>query len=70
MSVRLAWLDVHCQLGARSQLIPVVVDATNNWWGTTDEAVIDQFIYDYNDDLNTLKVVYEPYTTSPILGVP
>jgi hypothetical protein len=48
----------------------VVVDATNNWWGTTDEAVIDQFIYDYNDDLDTLKVVYEPYATSPILGAP
>ena len=46
------------------------VDATNNWWGTTDETLIGQSIYDYNDDLNALLVVYKPYATSPISGAP
>lgn len=41
----------------------VNIDASNNWWGTTDRLAIDQKIYDYNDDLNLGKVTYTPFLT-------
>jgi parallel beta-helix repeat protein len=37
--------------------------AKNNWWGTTDTAVIDQKIYDFNDDFNLGKINYTPILT-------
>jgi parallel beta-helix repeat protein len=40
-------------------------NATYNWWGTTDTSVIDQKIYDYNDDFNLGKVNYTPFLTEP-----
>ena len=40
------------------------LDATNNWWGTTDEALIEQHIFHYVDDLNALRVIFKPYATS------
>jgi parallel beta-helix repeat protein len=39
------------------------VDVSNNWWGTTDTAVIDQKIWDYNDDFTLGKVNYTPFLT-------
>jgi parallel beta-helix repeat protein len=42
----------------------VNIDASNNWWGTTDTAVIDQKIYDYYDDFNLGKVNYTPLLTA------
>lgn len=39
------------------------LDATYNWWGTTDAAAIDQKIKDYHDDFNLGKVVYTPFLT-------
>ena len=39
---------------------------TNDWWGTTDETLIEQHIYHYNDDLNALRVICKPYATAPI----
>lgn len=41
------------------------VNATNNWWGTTDKTVIDQKIYDFYDDFNLGKVNYVPFLTAP-----
>jgi len=43
----------------------VNIYAANNWWGTTDSAVIDQKIYDYNDDFNLGKVTFTPFLTAP-----
>jgi parallel beta-helix repeat protein len=43
--------------------VQVNIAAANNWWGTTDTAVIDQKIYDYNDDFNLGKVNYTPFLT-------
>jgi len=37
------------------------VNATNNWWGTTGTTEIDQHIYDYYDDFNLRKVLYQPF---------
>jgi hypothetical protein len=42
------------------------LDAANNWWNTTDEAVIQSEIYDRNIDIGKGKVDYTPYQTSPV----
>ena len=42
------------------------LNMTNNWWGTTDEAVINQLIYDDNDDFNLPTVNYQPIATEEI----
>lgn len=39
------------------------VNATHNWWGTTDASVIDQKIWDYTDDFSLGKVNYMPILT-------
>ena len=45
--------------------------AENNYWGTTDESVIETMIYDRNDDLNCENYVsYLPFLTEPDPGVP
>jgi len=36
------------------------LDATNNWWGTTDIPMIQSKIWDHNDDLNKGIVNYQP----------
>ena len=42
------------------------VTATLNWWGTTNETLIREHIYDYYDDWNFGKVFYDPYLMPPI----
>ena len=40
--------------------------AINNYWNTTDPAVIESMIYDRNDDLNIYSYIeYEPFLTAP-----
>jgi hypothetical protein len=46
------------------------IDAENNWWGTTDPAIIDGRIFDYNDDYTKGVVQYTPVATSPIQSAP
>ncbi len=41
------------------------VNLTYNWWGTTDTSVIDQKIWDFNDDFDLGKVNYTPFLTEP-----
>jgi hypothetical protein len=43
---------------------PTNVNVANNWWGTTDIAMIDEKIYDYNDDFELGKVNYVPFLTA------
>ena len=45
-------------------------EAQENWWGTTDTAVIDQRIYDFYDDFNLGKVSYAPILTAPSTTAP
>lgn len=46
----------HCSLG------PVTYDLTNNYWGTTEEAQIQEWIIDVNDDPTTCATVqYSPF---------
>lgn len=42
------------------------VNATFNWWGTTNETLIEEHIYDYYDDYSKGKVFYKPYLVPPI----
>jgi parallel beta-helix repeat protein len=37
------------------------INATYNWWGCANGTLIDQHIYDYYDDFNLGKVIYEPF---------
>ncbi|MBI2877807.1 MAG: carboxypeptidase regulatory-like domain-containing protein [Candidatus Tectomicrobia bacterium] len=46
------------------------IDARNNWWGTTDEAEIQQEIWDWNDDLGLGVVDWRPYLTAPAFNSP
>ena len=39
------------------------VNATDNWWGTTDNNAISQSIYDFNKDFNLGTVVFSPFLT-------
>jgi hypothetical protein len=48
-----------------------VMTATNNWWGTTDPAVIATRIYDRNDDITSGGVVpFQPFLTAPHPNTP
>jgi|GEM_PF-2794825 len=42
------------------------INATLNWWGTTNETLIEEHIYDYYDDYNLGRVIYKPYLVPPI----
>jgi hypothetical protein len=41
------------------------LNASNNWWGTTDPAAISQKIWDFNDDFNIGKVTFTPFLNVP-----
>ena len=41
--------------------------ARNNYWGLTTDVAISNVIHDYYDDAVTVKVLYKPYFTKPIL---
>ncbi len=42
-----------------------IVNATDNWWGTTNDTLIEQKIYDYYDDYNLTIVFYAPKSLVP-----
>ena len=46
------------------------LNATMNWWGTTNTTEIGAFIYDYYEDYNLSRVLFEPTLTSPIPEFP
>jgi hypothetical protein len=47
------------------------IDASNNYWGTTDPAVIQQMIFDINDDIwSAGTVTYAPFLTAPDPSTP
>ena len=45
-----------------------VVDATGNWWGSTDTTQISSKICDHSDDLAKPTVNYQPFATAPVPG--
>jgi hypothetical protein len=46
------------------------VNATYNWWGTTDTQAINQTIYDYKDNYSEGNVTFVPFLTSPNAQAP
>ena len=40
------------------------LNASNNWWGTTDQSIINQTIYDSKNDFNLGTVNFQPVLTS------
>jgi hypothetical protein len=48
-----------------------LMDAPNNYWGTTDTSVIESMIYDKNDSLNSNGYIkYTPFLSSPAADTP
>jgi predicted outer membrane repeat protein len=47
-----------------------IIDATSNWWGTTDEAAIQEHIYEWYDNASLGVVNYSPYFSQPVLCSP
>jgi len=48
----------------------VNLDATNNWWGTIDQTVINRLIFDWFDHPNHSLVFYRPFALDPIPDAP
>jgi len=46
------------------------VNAQNNYWGTTNTDSIDTWIWDYYDDFDLAKVLYQPFETTPVIDAP
>lgn len=42
------------------------LNATNNYWGTTDESAMSDRIYDFYDDFYLPEVIYHPYELSVV----
>jgi hypothetical protein len=45
--------------------IRVDVNASQNWWGTTDAQAIGESIFDFKKDFNLGNVTFTPYLTEP-----
>ncbi len=41
------------------------ISGMNNWWGTTQKDEIDALIFDYYDDFELGKIIYEPFAMEP-----
>ncbi|PVX27129.1 MAG: hypothetical protein CW716_03880 [Candidatus Bathyarchaeum sp.] len=41
------------------------MDATNKWWGTKNDTLISEKIYDYYDDYILGTVTFIPFLTEP-----
>jgi hypothetical protein len=44
------------------------IDISENWWGTDDPAMIDEMIFDRNDDYLLPTIIYQPFAALPIDG--
>jgi hypothetical protein len=55
----------YTQNSVRLSSVPTAVNATYNWWGTTDTQAINLTIYDYKYDFYLGKVNFVPFLTEP-----
>lgn len=46
------------------------INATLNWWGTTDTQAVNQTIYDFYDNFQFGKVIFAPFLTEENLDAP
>jgi hypothetical protein len=50
--------------------VPNSINATYNWWGTTNTTTISESIYDFYDDFNLGKADFDPFLTEPNPAAP
>jgi hypothetical protein len=62
--------NIYCDPDSDSGFDAYTLNATYNWWGTTDTGLIDQSIHDFEDDFNLGKVNYTPFLTEPNPAAP
>jgi hypothetical protein len=43
------------------------INATSNWWGTTNETLIEKYFYDYHDNYTFGEILYKPYLDAPVI---
>jgi parallel beta-helix repeat protein len=55
--------DIYCSSSSN-------INATYNWWGTTDTQAIKQTIYDFKNDFNSGNVTFVPFLTTPVTEAP
>ncbi len=46
------------------------INATYNWWSTTNETLIQEHIYDYYDNYSLGRVLYKPYLEATVESYP
>ena len=46
----------------------IIFSMALNWWGTTEETLIDEHILDHNDNEDLAWVLHMPYLTAPAVG--
>ncbi|GEM_PF-5510783 len=46
------------------------LNISNNWWGTIDRSLIDNSVYDGNDDFHINTVKYEPVLSEFVINTP
>ena len=57
-------------LSLRSGYSSAAISAANNYFGTTDIAVIDAMIYDKSDNLSVFSYISNSHTDAPSVGTP
>lgn len=66
-----SFVDIKGIILSLEPVFSPTIDATQNYWGTTDTAIIDLKIYDGNDDIRIGSyIVYQPILTSPHPNTP
>ncbi|MCK4403722.1 MAG: S8 family serine peptidase [candidate division Zixibacteria bacterium] len=58
--------SLNLYLGEYQNPDVTVINAENNWWGSSDSAEIAETIFDHEDDPNSPTADFIPYRTSPI----
>jgi hypothetical protein len=57
--------NFHCDPDSDAGFDACTLNATHNWWGTTDTQEISQSIYDFEDNFNLANVTFIPFLTEP-----
>jgi parallel beta-helix repeat protein len=58
--------NVYCNCDTDTNWCAKEINITGNWWGTTNTNIINQSIYDFYDNFERSKIIYEPILTSPV----
>jgi parallel beta-helix repeat protein len=53
------------KVGSYTNADTVIINASNNWWGSVALNAIEPNIYDYSDSANSARILYNPILDSP-----